>query len=148
LKKMLAIWAAAAAFGCALAAADSDVEIARQLLALARQAMDGWMKGNPTSDLARSDSTVTYFHAAADKRLEGLPAVTELFEKYRGAPLFDSYEIIEPKVQVSGDVAVLTFYFECRNGTETSRYYASEVYQHKKEGWRVIHAHWSKARTQ
>jgi len=145
---MLAIWAAAAAFGCALAAADSDVEIARQLLALARQAMDGRMKGNPTSDLARSDSTVTYFHAAADKRLEGLPAVTELFEKYRGAPLFDSYEIIEPKVQVSGDVAVLTFYFECRNGTETSRYYASEVYQHKKEGWRVIHAHWSKARTQ
>ena len=145
---MLAIWAAAAAFGGTLAAADSEAEIAGQLLALERQAMDGWMKGNPDSDLARSDATVTYFHVVADKRLEGLPALTELFEKYRGTPLFDGYEIVDPKVQVGGDVAVLTFTFECRNGTATWRYYASEVYRHKKEGWRVIHAHWSKARTQ
>jgi hypothetical protein len=143
---MLAIWAAAL---CGtLAAADSEAEVARQLLALERQAMDGWMKGNPDSDLARSDSTIVYIHPAAEKRLEGLPALTELFDKYRGTPLFDSYEIVDPKVQVSGDVAVLTFTFECRNGTVTSRYDSSEVYRHRKEGWRVIHAHWSKARTQ
>ncbi len=145
---MLAIWAAAAAFGGALAAGDSDADVARQLLALERQAMDGWMKGNPDSDLARSDAAITYFHVVTDKRIEGLAALAELFEKYRGTPLFDTYEIVEPKVQASGDVAVLTFTLECRNGTTTYRYYTSEAYQHKKEGWRVIHAHWSKAKTQ
>ena len=144
----MVVCAAVAAFGGALAAADSEADIARQLLALERQAMDGWMKGNPDSDLARTDSTVTYFHVAADKRLEGLPALTELFEKYRGRPLFDSYDLVDPKVQAAGNVAVLTFTLECRMGTTVYRYDASEVYQHKKEGWRVIHAHWSKAKTQ
>jgi ketosteroid isomerase-like protein len=148
LRKMLAVWAAAAAFSATLAAADSETDIARRLLGLERQAMDGWAKGNPDPDLARSDATVVYIHPAADGRLEGLPALTELFERYRGRALFDSYEIIDPKVQVSGDVAVLTFTFECRNGTTTSRYYASEVYQHKDPAWRLIHAHWSKAKTQ
>lgn len=144
----MVVCAAVAAFGGTLAAAESEADVARQLLALERQAMDGWMKGSPDPDLARTDSTVVYIHPAADKRLEGLPALTELFEKYRGRALFDSYELIAPKVQVGGDVAVLTFILECRMGSTTYRYDASEVYQRKKEGWRVIHANWSKARTQ
>ena len=148
MKKMLAVLAAAAAFGGALAAGDSEAEVGRQLLALERQAMEGWLKGNPDSDLARSDATVVYIHPAAEKRLEGLAALTELFERYRGRALFDSYEILDPKVQVSGDVAVLSFILECRNGSATSRYDASEVYRHKNSEWRLIHAHWSKARTQ
>ena len=56
--------------------------------------------------------------------------------------------MIANESQGGGDVAVLTFILECRMGSTTYRYDASEVYQHKKEGWRVIHAHWSKARTQ
>jgi ketosteroid isomerase-like protein len=142
------ICAVVAAFGGTLAAADSEADVARQLLAVERQAMDGWLKGSPDADLARSDSAVVYIHPAAEKRLEGLPALTELFEKYRGRALFDSYDLVDPKVQVSGDVAVLTFILECRMGTTVYRYDSSEVWQHKKEGWRVIHAHWSKARTQ
>jgi len=142
------VCAAVAALGGTLAAADVEADVARQLLALERQAMDGWMKGSPEPDLARTDATVVYIHPAADKRLEGLPALTELFEKYRGRALFDSYELIDPKVQVSGDVAVLTFILECRMGATVYRYDSSEVYQRRKDGWRVIHAHWSKARTQ
>lgn len=144
----MAVCAAVAAFGGTLAAADSEADVTRQLLAMERQAMDGWMKGNPDPDLARTDSTVVYIHPAGDKRLEGLPALTELFETYRGRALFDSYDLVDPKVQVGGDVAVLTFILECRMGTTIYRYDSSEVYQRRKEGWRVIHAHWSKAKTQ
>jgi ketosteroid isomerase-like protein len=125
------------------ALADSNPEISRQLLTMERQAMDGWMKGNPDPALAISDPEITYFHVMTDQRLDGLPAVKALYEGYRGRPLFESYEILDPKVQVSGDMAVLTYLFAWRTGAVSSRWNSTQVYQRKKEGWRVIHSHWS-----
>jgi hypothetical protein len=94
--------------------------------------------------LAITDSQITYFHAVVEKRLDGLPAVKELYERFRGTPLFDSYEILTPKVQVSGEVAVLTYLLAQHTGTVTTFWNATQVYQMRKEGWRVIHTHWSK----
>ncbi len=142
------VLAAAAAFAGALMAADSEQAVIREILALDRQALDGWTKGNPDGDLSISDPSMTLFHLPNDKRLDGFPAVREFYEKYRGISVCDSYEIVEPKVQVSGDIAVLTFLFDARKGDVTTRYYSTQVWQHKKDGWRIIHAHWSKARTQ
>ena len=58
-------------------------------------------------------------------------------------PLFDSYEMAGPKVQTSGDIAVLTYILVRHTGSATSRWNATQVYQRKKEGWRIIHSHWS-----
>ncbi len=124
------------------------MNIARKLVALERQALDGWVKGNPDHDLATYDPAVTLFQTPFATRLDGLPAVRESYERYRGMPVCDGYEIVDPKVQASGDIAVLTFHFECRNGSDPSRYFATQVWQQKKEGWKVIHTHWSKVRTQ
>ena len=116
---------------------------AEEVLALERQAMDGWLKGDPDPQLAISDPEITYIHVVAAQRIEGLPALKALFERYRGTPLFDSYEILNPKVQVAGDVAVLTYQLARRNGPAATYWHATQVYCKKKEGWRVIHAHWS-----
>lgn len=116
---------------------------AQEVLALERQAMNGWLAGDPGPQLAITGAEITYFHAMLDKRLTGLPAVKELFERYRGMPLFDSYEILDPKTSVSGDVVVLTYQLARRNGGATTYWNATQVYQRKKEGWRVIHTHWS-----
>jgi ketosteroid isomerase-like protein len=126
-----------------LAAADRNEAAAREVLAMERKAMDGWQQGDPGPALAISDPEITYFHAVTDKRLDGLPALKALFEGYRGRPLFDSYEMAEPKVQASGDTAVLTYILVRHIGTVTTRWNATQVYQRKKEGWRVIHSHWS-----
>jgi hypothetical protein len=32
-------------------------------------------------------------------------------------------------------------------GTVTSRWNATQVYQRKNEGWRIIHSHWSETRS-
>jgi ketosteroid isomerase-like protein len=138
---------AAAALVCGmLAFAQSKAEVAAEILALERQAMDGWLKGNPDLVLALMDPEITYFHIMTEKRIDGLPSVKALFESYRGTPLFDSYEIVEPKVQASGDTAILTYLLVRRGGGGASRWNATQVYQHKKEGWRVIHAHWSQTK--
>ena len=138
--------AVAAALCAVLAAADPNETAAREVLALERTTLDGWQQGNPDPLLAISDPEITYFHVVTDKRLDGLPALKALFEPYRGKPLFDSYEMADPKVQSSGDTAVLTYTLVRHVGAATSRWNATQVYQRKKDGWRIIHSHWSAAR--
>jgi len=143
MKRTVLAGAVAAALCGVLAAADGNEATAREVLALERTTLDGWQMGNPDPLLAISDPEITYFHVVTDKRLDGLPAVRALFEGYRGRPLFDSYEMAEPKVQSSGDTAVLTYTLVRHVGTATTRWNATQVYQRKKEGWRIIHSHWS-----
>ena len=143
MKSLILACVLATALGSVLAAADRDEATAREVLALERTTLDGWQVGNPDPLLAISDPEITYIHVVTDKRLNGLPALKALFEAYRGRPLFDSYEMAEPKVQSSGDIAVLTYILVRHVGTATSRWNATQVYQRKKEGWLVIHSHWS-----
>ena len=143
MKSIILAGAVAAALGGMLAGADGNEATAREVLALERTTLDGWQMGNPDPLLAISDPEITYFHVVTDKRLDGLPALRALFEGYRGRPLFDSYEMAEPKVQASGDTAVLTYTLVRHLGTATTRWNATQVYQRKKEGWRIIHSHWS-----
>jgi ketosteroid isomerase-like protein len=145
MKRVLLLCVLVSALCGLVAAEEPNAKTVREVLALERQTMEGWLAGNPDPTLAVLDPEVTYFHFPLMTRLDGLPAVKTLFEPYRGKPLFDSYDMLDPKVQVSGDVAVLTYQLVTRNGSTTSRWNSTEVYQHKKEGWRVIHAHWSKA---
>ena len=148
MKRTVLAGAVAAALCSVLAAADGNEATAREVLALERTTLDGWQMGNPDPLLAISDPEITYFHVVTDKRLDGLPAVRALFEGYRGRPLFDSYEMADPKVQSSGDTAVLTYTLVRHVGTATTRWNATQVYQRKKEGWRIIHSHWSATRAE
>jgi hypothetical protein len=134
-----------ALFATSASAAATDTEVADQLLTLERQAMDGFAQGDPDPMLATLDSRVTYYHIVTSNRLDGIDAVRALCEQYRGRPLFDRYEIVDPKVQTGGDTAVLTYTLVRHLGTDATRWFATLVYQQKDAGWRVIHAHWSRA---
>ena len=146
LMKIVAIGAAAVVSAGALMAADSDAAIAREIVAIERRVMDGWQNGDSGPALAVADREITYFHMMTERRLDGVAAVRGLYEPYGGRPLFDSYELLDPKVQVCGEVAVLTYNLVSRNGGMESRWNATQVYQRRKEGWRVIHSHFSQTR--
>ena len=117
------------------------------IVAMERRAMDGWLRGSPDELLEISDPEITYFHSTPATRLVGLAAVKALFEGYRGQPLFDGYELVDPKVVVSGSVAVLTYELATRNGSLARRWHATEVYREGPAGWRIIHSHFSLAAT-
>ena len=107
--------------------------------------MDGWLKGDPGPELAICDPEITYIHEVVGKRLDGLPALKEMFASYGGRPLFESYEILSPKVWADSDMAVLTYQLAEQNNGVTRYWYATNVYRKRSEGWRVIHSHWSAA---
>ena len=148
MNKTITVLATAASMWIAPAWAASGGDSAQEVLALERQAMNGWLRGDPDPQLAILDPQITYFHDVVRVRLEGLPAVRELYERYRGVALFDSYEIRNPKVQAIGEVAVLTYQLSQRKGAAAKLWNGTQVYRRTTEGWRVVHAHWSEAKEQ
>ncbi len=66
-----------------------------------------------------------------------------MYDQIRGKIHIDRFEIIEPRVQVAGDVAVLTFRFKSYGGAGSIDWNTNEVYQRDQAGWRIIHTHWA-----
>ncbi len=93
--------------------------------------------------LRYSDQDVVYFDPFQPARIDGLPALRQLYNELRGKIRIDSDEIVDPKVQVHGDVAVLTFRFVSRGSEDEMHWNTTEIYRRKEEGWRIVHSHWS-----
>lgn len=123
-----------------------------ELLALERSALDRWIKLDPEGYLDLSALDITYFDPTTESRINGLEAL-----RLRLAPIKDMklpftnprYEILDPKVQRHGDVALLTFnvvnYGQVPDGRERvlARWNSTQVYERTKNHWRIIHSHWS-----
>ena len=122
---------------------DSSSQIEKELVAMERASMDGWLKGNSGPMLTASDPDITLFHVMTERRIEGVAAVKALYDGYGGRPLFDSYQIVNPKARSGGDMAVLSYQLVTRNGDATRNWNATQVYQRKIGVWKVIHTHFS-----
>ena len=133
---------------CSLWAAPAAKTPDTEVLTLERQVLDGWIKGDPGPALAISDPNIGYCHVMTNGRLDGISAVKELYERYRGTSLFDSYEMENPRTQASGDLAVLSYVLVTHQGSSVKRWNATQVYEHQKQGWRIIHSHWSQVGVQ
>ena len=73
-----------------------------------RSALDRWGKGDPWGFTEISADEVTYFDPATQRRLDGLEALRDFYAALEGK-INIRYEMINPRVQVQGDTAVLTF---------------------------------------
>ena len=113
------------------------------ILALERQALDRWGKGDPGGFLAISAPDLTYFDPFQEKRIDGLPALKALYGTILGKIKIDRDEIIDPKVQLFGDAAMLTYRFVSHGSEGSKRWNCTEVYQCLGGEWNIVHSHWS-----
>ncbi len=114
-----------------------------EIIALERAALDRWGAGDPSGYLEISAPEVTYFDPFLERRVDGHAALSAWYAPLRGTIHIDRYELIEPKVQVYGETAVLTFNLLSHSGATTMRWNCTEVYHQTKEGWRIVQTHWS-----
>jgi ketosteroid isomerase-like protein len=121
----------------------SPATIADRILALERAALDRWGKGDPGGYLEISAPDVTYFDPFQERRIDGLRNLTDLYDPFRGKIKIDRDEIIDPRVQVIGDAAILTFRFVSHGSEGVMRWNCTEVYQHLDSAWKIVHTHWS-----
>ncbi len=127
--------------------------VLEELLALERAALDRWVRLDPDGYLGTFAPDVSYFDPTTERRVDGLDAMRKRLEPLKKItpPFTDPrYEIIGPKVDHQGDLAVLTFnvvnYGRVDGKPEAalSRWNSTEVYRHNGGKWRIVHSHWSR----
>ncbi len=119
----------------------TNQEIAATVIAMERAALDRWGKVDPSGFIEISAPDVVYFDPFIARRIDGRDALAAYYTP--GQVFIDRYELLNPHVQVCGDIAVLTFNYISWTGERESRWNCTEVYRHDAEGWRIIQTHWS-----
>lgn len=119
----------------------ANPDVAPTIVAMERAMLDRSDRGDRNGGLEISAPDVVYQDAFNDKPIIGLKALTAYYASIPpggGAPGQMSNE----KVQVMGDIAVLSFHYVSHIGMD--RYWnCTEVYQKRAEGWRIVNSHWS-----
>lgn len=118
-------------------------DIAAAIVAMERAALDRWGKGDPGGYLAISAPEIVYFDPFLERRLNGLDELASYYSTIRGQVRVDRDHIIEPHVQLHGDVAVLTFNYISYTGETSRSWNCTEVYKRQEIHWRIIQTHWS-----
>jgi ketosteroid isomerase-like protein len=127
---------------------DTGARQSETIIALERGALDRWGKGDPQGYLELYASEITYFDPFQEGRIDGAAAMQKLYGPIKGVVRVDSYEMVNPRVQQHGDVALLTFNLVSHGRTPAGdpivvRWNSTEVYSRSNGKWSIIHSHWS-----
>jgi ketosteroid isomerase-like protein len=143
---VLMVVAAASLASCR---ADVDADAAQTILALERGALERWGKGDPQGFFDIMSRDQTYFDPMTEKRIDGQEALRKYIAPFTGKISIERVEMLNPKVQRVGDLAVLTFNLidygaQVAGGPRTTaRWNSTEVYQRIRGSWKIVHSHWS-----
>ena len=124
-------------------------KIVRAIIDMENAALERWCKGDPDGFLEIIAEDYTYFDPFIDSRINGFDAIKANYDSLRGKVNAEKFELIDPRVQLGGDIAVLTFNFKSYNWAdsgeliERSHWHATEVYRTIGQGWKLISTHWS-----
>lgn len=137
-----------AALAVATQALPDDAGQASEVISLERAALERWGHGDPQGFLDIYAPEITYFDVATDSRIDGHSAMSGYYRPIRGKIRIAHYEMIAPKVQRHGDVAVLTYNLHDEavqpDGKHlTMSWNSTSVYAQLHGEWKVIHSHWS-----
>ena len=133
-------------------AASCAAAVAKQhsdpVISLERAALDRWGKGDPEGYLETYAPDITYFDPSQQSRIDGIEAMREYLRPITGKVKVDHYEMVGPKVQRYGDVAVLTYNLRSHGRRPdgeavVTRWNSTAVYARSGGRWRIVHSHWS-----
>lgn len=114
------------------------------IIALEKQALVLWNNGNPDGFIDLSADNVVYVDPAFASKLEGKKALEDYYNTIRGKVKIDKYEMINPVVQLTADMAVLIYDYEAERDGHVFKMHCTEVYQSVDGGeWKITHTHWS-----
>lgn len=124
----------------------SHREAERAILERERGALERWSQGDPMGYPEIQTEDVSYFDdIGAHSRIDGRDAVRAYMSSLRGKIPPHRFEIVDPRVQLYGDVGILTLHYRTRDaeGDPLTPWKATSIYRRTDRVWRIAHAHWS-----
>ncbi len=116
-------------------------DVAATIIAAERAALDRSDKGDVSAFLKLSAPDIVYQDSSTQKPIIGIAALTTYYASYptdsgsRGT-------MSNEKVQVMGDIAVLSFHYVSHIGMDRD-WNCTEVYRKSAQGWQIVNTHWS-----
>ncbi len=125
-------------------------EVEQTILDIEHQAMDLWSSGDPFGFIETfADDATLFDDIGASTRLDGLEEIKNYLAAFEGSIPPHSYEIVDPKVQVYGDIAIATWHYDFNdNGEPGTPWKVTHVYRLINGEWYNEHAHWSLVKEQ
>jgi len=118
-----------------------------EIIALERSALDKWSQSNTRGyvDICADDVTWFDFTPGKQLRIEGIEAIRNFMELMGKQIPPHKYDLANPKVQLYGNTAILTFHWNAStpDGQPLPSWKATSVYNWKDGKWRMVHGHWS-----
>lgn len=116
------------------------------VLAQARKELDVWSTGDTLGYGQFAADDVTYFHnVPALPLIDGKTALLEFLTTLQGQIPPHKYQLVDPKVQVYGEVGVLSLQYHAftADGQLLVRGRGTCVYRETDSAWELVHTHWS-----
>jgi ketosteroid isomerase-like protein len=125
-------------------------KVEETILAQERKTLDRWAAGDPLGYAENSAEDVTWFDdVAAQTRIDGVVELRNYLTSLVGKYPPHTYEIVDPKVQVYGDIAICTLHYNPTiNGKPDTPWKATDVYRLTNGKWRLVHANWTLVKEQ
>jgi uncharacterized protein (TIGR02246 family) len=121
-----------------------------EIIAMEKAALERWGQGDPQGLLDIYAPEITYFDPVQEKRIDGIEPLKKIYAAIAGKIKVGRYDMIDPKVQWHGEVAVLTYnlvddVLQQPDGPGNVRvaWNSTQVYARVDGKWRIIHSHWS-----
>jgi hypothetical protein len=133
------------ASGSADRGAPSDQEVLGELMALETEALNPYYgESDPTRYVEQFTSDATYFDPWSGGRLEGAE-IGEHLMGFKGVIPLNEYELVDPRVNVFGEIAIFTVVCESTNMETgvTTPWNVTLIYRRSEGGWEKIHANWN-----
>ena len=117
------------------------------IIAKEKAILNRWITGDTFGFIEAADEEITYFDPGLEKRCTGKKDFHDWIAAFNGTFSFPNYELHEPRVQMHGDVGILTFNFIGFMNDGSKEYFnTTEVYKLVDGDWKLISSHWSQTK--
>jgi ketosteroid isomerase-like protein len=126
-------------------ATDAERDVSGTILTRLQAVAERFYNKDPLAYTELLAEDVTYFAPITPGRVEGREAVRALFAPFQGKLSVPRFEILNPKLQLHGDIGIFTYNLNeyGTDGAAVTRWNSTEVYRRFGGKWQAVHAHWS-----
>jgi hypothetical protein len=121
--------------------------VIEKIISIEKTALHRWGNGEPSGFLEIYANEISYFAPTHPLRIDSLSAMSKLFSSLKGKIFIERMQMINPRVQISDNTAILTYnllnFVKEENKIDTTYWNSTAVYENINDEWKIIHSHWS-----